>query len=305
MFPTTVRVQDLADDEFAVSGYIDTVPSSITSDDAVEWIHRYCVLSNGHMFLFESAAMDSVEIDRMELCTSTTVFPTVKLASPSPLAFEIVGDATDMKKSWMYVNGLCDEANANQTPKHSLSTLNKSSKNTWIDFVNNEIVNSTSNGVAMIPVSRTLSQKRNIVEEDLTSAQERVRRLQMQLELAQIQAAQADIDDLDLQRRLSLSNSTTYGSYPESVTMPPLSARRDSEMSNPSLSYYSDASSARNSVSSQGPVGIRGGGIFGGVDDDDEQVKRKPSLIGKDAGVVLPKKVKSSKAQVNKMYIQF
>ncbi|KAJ3286399.1 hypothetical protein HDU79_006504 [Rhizoclosmatium sp. JEL0117] len=287
MFPTTVRVQDLADDEFAVSGYIDTVPSSITSDDAVEWIHRYCVLSNGHMFLFESASMDSVEIDRMELCTSTTVFPTVKLASPSPLAFEIVGDATDMKKSWI------------------LSTLNKSSKNTWIDFVNNEIVNSTSNGVAMIPVSRTLSQKRNVVEEDLTSAQERVRRLQMQLELAQIQAAQADIDDLDLQRRLSLSNSTTYGSYPESVMMPPLSARRDSEMSNPSLSYYSDASSARNSVSSQGPVGIRGGGIFGGVDDDDEQVKRKPSLIGKDAGVVLPKKVKSSKAQVNKMYIQF
>ncbi|ORY46512.1 hypothetical protein BCR33DRAFT_715571 [Rhizoclosmatium globosum] len=239
IFPTTVRVQDLADDEFAVSGYIDTVPSSITSDDAVEWIHRYCVLSNGHMFLFESASMDSVEIDRMELCTSTTVFPTVKLASPSPLAFEIVGDATDMKKSWI------------------LSTLNKSSKNTWIDFVNNEIVNSTSNGVAMIPVSRTLN---------LTSAQERVRRLQMQLELAQI-----------------------------SVMMPPLSARRDSEMSNPSLSYYSDAR----------PVGIRGGGIFGGVDDDDEQVKRKPSLIGKDAGVVLPKKVKSSKAQVNKMYIQF
>ncbi|KAJ3030115.1 UNVERIFIED_CONTAM: hypothetical protein HDU68_010037 [Siphonaria sp. JEL0065] len=304
-FNNVQQVGSLLNDPNAVSGHLSMLPRGVAMhSNPIPWVRRFCVLSMGAFFVFASSATSEFELDRLVFGSGSRVLSIVNsLGSSSPLAFEVCDGSG---RSWI------------------LSTQNKSSKNSWIDMINAEIgfVGGPQQSPQMSPM-RTATP-----DDDIMSAQEKVRRLQQQLEMAQRQlGATSEADDIDFHNRFSQATTLTADSFNSGPV------QRDSGRTMSTYSGGSGGGSARQSIASAVRsdgggvgaggsinVGVRGGGVFGGdyhSDDEDSSSRsffgkgeRKKSISGSSGGnvvgaTVVPKKGKSAKVQMSMSFVQY
>ncbi|KAJ3238567.1 hypothetical protein HDU78_003417 [Chytriomyces hyalinus] len=278
--PASKTVADLLADSSALSGYLHFMSSEQL------WEHRFYVLSSEGLYMFASSSGDEECHAKFMLTRSTALTTNVQAVASTPLAFELRDD----HRAWI------------------LCASTKTSKNAWIDMIQNLITKSTTlSSSASIDSFQTSSTKlyRNDSSGDLRGYPIALRNHMAGEYIDNRFVNDAQSMMLQTHQRQYMQGQQQQRSSPRSPTVPALVSRinsvstsysssRDStatssdswsfQGSSPQSDFYYPASPYGSVSNSSGSsiythvrkqsmgesinAGIPGGGIFGGADLD-------------------------------------